>query len=57
MKRILSAKHLAPGVNILGDGESCIVPPFGGAVWIDPCAGIEALPYALRELLASKFSG
>jgi hypothetical protein len=54
MKRILSAKHLAPGVSILRDGESCIVPPFGGAVWIDSCAEIEELPYALRELLASE---
>jgi hypothetical protein len=52
MKRIASAKQLAPGVSILGDGESCIVPPSGGAVWIDPCAEIEALPYYLRELLA-----
>jgi hypothetical protein len=48
-KRIASRK-LAPGVSILG--ESCIVPPAGGAVWMNPGAEIEALPYALRELLA-----
>ena len=54
MKRILAARKLAPGVSILGDGESCIVPPFGGAVWVVPGAEIEALPFALRELLASE---
>lgn len=52
MKRIVSARKLAPGVSILGNGESCIVPPFGGSAWVDPCAEIEALPYSLRELLA-----
>lgn len=52
MKRIFSVRKLAPGVSILGDGESCIVPPSGSAVWIDPCAEIEALPSYLRELLA-----
>jgi hypothetical protein len=52
MKRIASARKLAPGVSILGDGESCIVPPSGGAAWINPGAVIESLPYALRELLA-----
>jgi len=50
MKRIASARKLAPGVSILG--ESCIVPPFGGIAWINPGAEIEALPNALRELLA-----
>ena len=52
MKRIASERKLAPGVSILGEGESCIVPPFGGAGWVDPRAEIETLPYALRELLA-----
>ena len=51
MERIASARKLAPGVSILGHGESCIVPPSGGAAWINPGAEIEALPYALRELL------
>jgi hypothetical protein len=54
MKRILSERKLAPGVTILGDGDSCIVPAFGGAVWVVPGAEIEALPYALRELLTSE---
>ena len=54
MKRIASARKLAPGVSILGDGESCIVPPFGGAVWLNPGAEIEELPFALRQLLASE---
>lgn len=52
MKRIVSARKLAQGVSILGEGESCIVPPVGGSVWVDPCAEIEALPYSLRVLLA-----
>lgn len=53
MKRIASRRKLARGVTILGDGESSIVPPFG-AVWVDAGAEIEALPYALRQLLASE---
>lgn len=53
MRRIVSARKLAPGVSILGDGESCILPPAGNAVWLNPGADIEALPYVLRELLAS----
>jgi hypothetical protein len=53
MKRIVSARKLADGVSILGDGESCIMPPFGGAAWVDPHAEIETLPYVLRELLSS----
>jgi hypothetical protein len=53
LKRIASQSKLAPGVSLLG-GESCIVPPSGGAVWVDAGAEIEALPYALRELLASE---
>ena len=35
----------------LAIGESCIVPPFGGAVWLNP-GEIEELPFALRQLLA-----
>ena len=50
LKRVNSAK-LAPGASILGDGQSCIVPPSGGAVWLNPGTEIETLPYALRELL------
>lgn len=50
MKRIASERKLAPGVSLLGDGESCIVPPSAGAVWVNP-GEIETLPYALRELL------
>lgn len=49
MKRIASARKLAPGVSILG--ESCIVPPSGGAAWLNPGAEIEKLPFALRQLL------
>lgn len=52
MKRIASARKLALGVSILGDGAGFDVPPTGGAAWINPGAEIEALPYALRELLA-----
>lgn len=54
LKQIASKRKLAPGVSLLGEGESCIVPPFGGAFWIDTGADIEALPYGLRELLASE---
>jgi hypothetical protein len=54
VKRIASATKLAPGVSLLGDGASCIVPPFGATVWVVPGAEIEALPYALRELLVSE---
>jgi len=52
MKRIAAARKLAPGMSILGDGESCIVPPTAGATWINFGAEIEVLPFALRELLA-----
>ncbi len=51
MKRIASARMLAPGVSLLGDGMNCIVPPSGGAVWANLGTDIEALPYPLRELL------
>lgn len=53
MRRISSVRKLAPGMSILGDSESCIVPPAGSAVWVNPGAEIEALPYSLRELLPS----
>jgi len=53
MKRIAGARKLAPGVRIiLGDCESSIVPPAGGAVWLNyPGAEIETLSYALRQRL------
>lgn len=54
LRRVASNTKLAPGVSLLGDGESCIVPPFSGAVWVNAGAEIEALPYGLRELLASE---
>jgi hypothetical protein len=50
MKRITSAKKLAPVVSVLGDGDSCVVPPSGSAFWSNPGAEIEALPHLLREL-------
>lgn len=53
IKRIASRRKLVRGVTLLGDGESSTVPPFG-AVWVDAGAEIEALPHALRELLASE---
>ncbi len=45
-----SARKLASGVSIIGESDSCIVPPSGGAVWENLCAEIEALPHSLREL-------
>lgn len=54
LKRIAFQRKLARGVSLLGESESCIVPPFGGAAWVNASAEIEALPYALRELLASE---
>lgn len=45
-----SAKRVAPGVRILGPGDSCPVPPSGGCVWSNPWAEIEAVPYWLRDL-------
>lgn len=53
MKRIASASKLAPGVSILGHDAGFDVPPAGGAIWVNPGAEIEALPYVLRELFAS----
>jgi hypothetical protein len=54
LKRIAFQRKLARGVSLLGDGESCIVPPFGGAAWVNAGAEIEALPYVLCELLAAE---
>jgi hypothetical protein len=48
----IASRKLAPGVSILGDCAGFDVPPTGGAAWINPGADIEALPNALRELLA-----
>jgi hypothetical protein len=48
----IASREMAPGARILGDGESCILPPFGGAAWLNPGAEIEDLPFALRQLLA-----
>ena len=45
----ISAKKLAPGVRVLGPGDSCPVPPSGGCAWSNPWAEIEAVPYWLRE--------
>lgn len=45
-----SARKLVPGLSILGDGDSCIIPPSGGYVWRNPWAEIEALPHALLDL-------
>jgi hypothetical protein len=52
LKQTVSVK-LAPGVSILADGAGWDMPPTGGAAWVNPGAEIEALPYALRELLSS----
>jgi hypothetical protein len=48
-----SARKLALGVSIFGHDAGFDLPPTGGAVWVNPGAEIETLPYALRELLAS----
>jgi hypothetical protein len=45
-----SSRRLVTGVRILGDGDSCIIPPSGGCVWLNPWAEIEDLPYSLRDL-------
>ncbi len=56
IKRIAKARKLARGVSLLGEGAGFDVPPTGGAIWTNLGAApeIEALPYALRELLASE---
>jgi hypothetical protein len=48
--RRASARKLAPGVRILDQGDSCIIPPSGSYAWLNPGAEIEAIPYSLREL-------
>lgn len=48
-----SARKLAVGVSILGHDAGFDLPPVGGAVWLNPGAEIDALPYVLRKLLAS----
>ena len=45
-----SAKNLASGVSMLGKGDSCVIPPSGGCVYLNPWAEIEAVPCWLREL-------
>lgn len=45
-----SAKKLAAGVRMLGDGYSCAVPPYGGSVFTTPWAEVEAVPHWLRDL-------
>ena len=44
------ARRLAPGVTILGDGESYPVAPSEGCSWANPWAEIEAVPFWLLEL-------
>jgi len=53
MKQTAAARELPPGVGILGHCAGLDVPPTGGTVWVNPDAEVEALPYILRELLAS----
>jgi hypothetical protein len=44
-------KRLPSGVRILGDGDSCPVPPSPSCRWANPWAEIEAVPVWLRELV------
>jgi hypothetical protein len=53
MKRTAAARELPPSASILGDCAGLDVPPTGGTVWVNPGAEVEALPYILRELIAS----
>ena len=53
MKQIAATRELQPGVSILDDCAGFDVPPAGGAAWVNRGAEIEALPYVLRELLAT----
>lgn len=46
-----TAKSLARGVTLLGEGDSCPIPPSGGSAWKNPCAEIEAVPVWLRKLV------
>ena len=52
--KVTGSAKLAPGVSILGDGESWIVPPAGGMAWVNPNTEIETLPHSLRLLLGLK---
>ena len=54
MKRIIAPRKLAPAVTVLGTEAGFDVPPAGAAVWVNPGAEIETLPFVLRELLASE---
>jgi hypothetical protein len=45
-----SAKKLAVGVSMLGNGESRVIPPSGGSFYTNPWAEIEAVPCWLRDL-------
>ncbi len=45
-----SGRKLAAGVSILGQADSCPIPPSDGCAWVNPGAEPEALPYALREV-------
>jgi hypothetical protein len=43
-------KELAPGMKMLRRNESCVIPPSGGAAYVNPWADPEAVPNWLREL-------
>ncbi len=45
-----SGTKLAPGMRILREGESCIIPPSSNCVYLNPWADIDAIPSWLREL-------
>jgi hypothetical protein len=45
-----SARRLAGGVKILGDGDSCVIPPSADCTYVNPWAEIDAVPHWLREL-------
>lgn len=53
MKQTAAARELPLGVGILGHCAGFEVPPTGGTVWVNPGADVDALPYVLRELIAS----
>jgi hypothetical protein len=44
------SRNLAPGLKILGPGDSCILPPSGGCVFTNPWAEVEAVPPWLRDV-------
>jgi hypothetical protein len=45
-----SARKLLGGARILGAGGSCVIPPSGGSLYINPSAEVEPIPLWLREL-------